>query len=63
MNVKIYASGDNYEELNDSLENFRDYVLAQPLTADIVLMQAERDVHGAEVEWGDTPINIDVRKI
>ena len=63
VNVTIYADGDNYAELNDSLENFRNYVLAQTLSADIVLMRAEGDVHGAEVEWGDTPINIDVRKI
>lgn len=61
IDVTVYATGQNYTELSDSLESFREYVLAQTLARSISLSDAEGE--GAEVEWSDTPIWVSVKKI
>ena len=63
VNVTVYASGDNHTELKESLDSFRDYVVAQTLAEDITLAEAGHAPAGTEVEWADAPVYIDVRKI
>ena len=63
VNVVLYASGEDFDELEDSLRSFRDYVLAQTLARNIELKKAEDACPGVKVEWGDSSICIDVVKI
>ena len=63
MNVSVSASGEEFSEIGDSLQEFKDYILAQTLAKDIVLQKTGDAPAGREVEWGDAPIYIDVKKI
>ena len=61
VNVTISATGENYEELKDSISSFKDYILAQTLSVDISLEDGTG--RGVEVEWSECPVYIDVKKI
>ena len=63
VNVSVSASGEEFSEIGDSLQEFKDYILAQTLAKDIVLQKTGDAPAGREVEWGDAPIYIDVKKI
>ena len=61
IDVTVFASGDIKNEIEDSLEFFDGYVVAQTLSRSISV--SEETGRGAEVEWGDALIRIEVKKI
>ncbi len=63
VDVVIFADGDAYNEINVSLESYRDYVAAQTLalTVDLKALSEATEV-AAEVEWNDSTIKIAVKR-
>ncbi len=63
VDVVIFADGDDYNEINVSLESYRDYVAAQTLalTVDLKALSEATEV-AAEVEWNDSTIKIAVKR-
>ncbi|MFA6592148.1 MAG: isoleucine--tRNA ligase [Bacteroidales bacterium] len=63
ISVEIFAACDDYAEIADSLEVFKDYVSSQTLTKKIELTQLSDTREGAEVEWNDSTIRIKVVRL
>ena len=63
INVTVYASGQNFADLSDSMQCFTDYVLAQTLAKGIRLVEQDSPAEGSQVEWSETPVYIKVEKI
>lgn len=63
ISVEIFAACDDYAEIADSLEVFKDYVSSQTLTKKIELTQLSDTREGAEVEWNDSTIRIKVARL
>jgi len=61
INVAIWAEGDAAAEIQSSLGEFTDYVAAQTLSQTVVFSDAAAS--GAEVEWNDGTIRINVSRI
>lgn len=63
VNVNIYASGSEKEEIEASLAEYRDYVASQTLALGVRLDDmAAAPADAPEVEWDNNPIKIVVRK-
>ncbi|MBO7511320.1 MAG: class I tRNA ligase family protein, partial [Bacteroidales bacterium] len=61
IRTAIYADGEVYEDIAASLRSYRDYVMSQTLSTALTLgKMAEAPADAAEVEWGDTHIQIQV---
>jgi len=52
--VGIYASGDDYKEIASSMEDFREYVGGQTLSAVETVTEGDVPEGVAKVEWGET---------
>ena len=64
VSVSLYADGEAAEEINSSLEMFRDYICAQTLTKEIVVGSVVEAVDGAvDVEWGEGSIKVFASRI
>ena len=63
IRTAIFADGEVYDDIAASLRNYRDYVMSQTLSTDLTLgKSADAPADAAEVEWGDTQIQIQVVK-
>ncbi len=60
IDVKIFATGDDYAQIKDSLDEYTDYIASQTLATGIELCSS--DINGTSVEWGDGNISIKVTK-
>ncbi len=59
VNVKIYASGAEKEEIETSLAVYREYVAAQTLSVAVELEDLSvAEANAADVEWNETQIKI-----
>ncbi len=61
IDVVVFASGKDRDEIEDSLKFFEGYVVAQTLSRSVSV--SEEECGGSEVEWGDSTIRIEVKKI
>ncbi len=63
VNVVIFADGEAYNEINTSLDSYREYVAAQTLALTVELKPQSDATEGAvEVEWNDSTIKIAVTR-
>ena len=60
IDVRIFAAGKDFDQIEDSLSEYRNYVASQTLALSVELSATE--VGGASVEWGEGTINIKVTK-
>lgn len=63
ISVEIFAAGDDYAEIEDSLTVFKEYVSSQTLTKKLELTRLSDTREGAEVEWNDSTIRIKVARL
>ncbi|MBQ9311359.1 MAG: isoleucine--tRNA ligase [Bacteroidales bacterium] len=57
VSVHVVADGESYDELEDALADYKDYIASQTLAVALTLA---REGEGAEVEWNDAVIKINV---
>ncbi len=63
VNVVIFADGEVYNEINTSLDSYREYVAVQTLALTVELKPQSDATEGAvEVEWNDSTIKIAVTR-
>ena len=62
VNVKIFADGEDGDEIAASLANFAGYVAAQTLALSVEAAPLSEAGDAAEVEWNEGTIKIKVTK-
>ena len=62
VNVKIFADGEAYDEISNSLANFADYVAAQTLALSVESARLSEAGDAPEVEWDEGNIRIKVAR-
>jgi len=63
IEVKIFADGDDRNEIEDSLGSFKDYVASQTLAKGISVASLADAGDAREVEWNDSAIRISVSRL
>ena len=58
IGVKIYAEGEDMDEIKGTLADFGSYVAAQTLSEIIEVSEDEDKAKAADVEWGESSIKI-----
>ena len=61
--VKIFADGQDFEEIEGSLGSFRDYVASQTLATEVTVAPLAGAGNAPEVEWNDSAIRISVSRL
>ena len=61
--VKIFADGQDFEEIEGSLGSFRDYVASQTLATEVTVAPLSGAGNAPEVEWNDSAIRISVSRL
>ena len=62
IDVKIFADGQDGDEIASSLENFGAYVAAQTLALSVEKGSLDQAGDAPEVEWNDASIRISVAR-
>ena len=62
IDVKIYADGNDGEEIATSLANFTDYIAAQTLALSVAAAPLAEAGDAPEVEWNEGTIRIAVAR-
>ena len=60
VNVSIFATGEDFRQIEDSLSEYSNYIASQTLALSVGLSAS--DVEGTSVEWGEGTIKIKVTK-
>ena len=64
VNVAIFATGEDLEEIGASLSGYKEYLASQTLALSVSLDESSQaPLEATEVEWGDNPVKIFVSKI
>ena len=63
ISVRIFAEGQDYDEIEASLASFRDYVASQTLAREIEVAPLSEAGDASEVEWNDSVIRISVSRL
>ena len=64
VNVAIFATGEDLEEIGASLAGYKEYLASQTLALSVSLDESSQaPLEATEVEWGDNPVKIFVSKI
>ena len=62
IDVRIFAEGEDAEDISGALGVFSDYIAAQTLSRSISLGPVSEKGSAAEVEWNEKPIYIGVTR-
>ena len=63
ISVRIFAEGQDYDEIEASLASFKDYVASQTLAREIEVAPLSEAGDASEVEWNDSVIRISVSRL
>ena len=62
INICVYAQGENYSDINNAIENHKEYILAQILCDNLELSDNYDAKNGEEIEFGAENIFINLEK-